>query len=302
MRVLSIGEVLWDVIAEREFLGGAPLNVCVNLKRLGDEAVLVSALGRDERGRKVFEQMEDLDLDASFLQVINDEPTAIATASEDAVGEYSFSILRPAAFDMLQLTNETIAKIVAFRPDWLYMGTLLQSLPAMEDCVNFLRRQMPGIRCFYDVNLRQGHWNLALVKRLSQQASIFKLNGAEAAMLARQTGAREPFSPTEFCRGWAEQFGIDTICITLGPEGCFIYTEGKGEQFLGQAIRVSDTVGAGDAFSAAFLHGYHRRWPMVQCASFANALGALVASRSGATPVWTRDECDALAPEPQSKP
>jgi fructokinase len=58
-----------------------------------------------------------------------------------------------------------------------------------------------------------------------------------------------------------------------------------------------DTVGAGDAFAAAFLHGYELQWPRARTAAFANALGALVASRAGATPAWTVDECQQLIAE-----
>ena len=49
-------------------------------------------------------------------------------------------------------------------------------------------------------------------------------------------------------------------------------------------------MGSGDAFAAAFLHGYNLGWPVERAARFANALGALVASRAGATPNWTLGE------------
>ena len=296
MKVISIGEVLWDDIGGREFLGGAPLNVCANLQRLGDEAVLVSAVGNDPRGLMIVERLRQLALDPSFLQVSNERPTAVATVGQDAAGEHTFGIQRPAAFDDLQLTTPILKSLSALAPDWLYMGTLLQSTPALETGIQSLLSRMARVRCFYDMNLRQGHWSLALVRRLSQQADVLKLNYGEAVTLAERTGmVARPFSLARFCRLWADQFQIETICVTLGSEGCFIYTESSGEQFPGYPVQVKDTVGAGDAFSAAFLHAYHRRWPVVRCAAFANALGALVASRAGATPAWSRHECERIA-------
>ena len=51
MRIVSIGEILWDVIGQAEHLGGAPLNFAAHAHKLGHEVFLVSAVGDDERGR-----------------------------------------------------------------------------------------------------------------------------------------------------------------------------------------------------------------------------------------------------------
>jgi fructokinase len=102
------------------------------------------------------------------------------------------------------------------------------------------------------------------------------------------------FSLEEFCRIWASAYGIDVICITLGPAGCMIYDRGAIYRVGGYEVTVRDTVGSGDAFAAAFLHGYDHGWPIRQTAHFANALGALVASRAGATPDWTIAEVLAM--------
>jgi fructokinase len=296
MRVLSIGEVLWDVFADSEFLGGAALNVCANLQRCGDEAILVSAVGEDARGYAALETMNALGLSTLFVQTIGDRPTGTATVTKDSKGEPVFTIHRPAAFDAIKLSGKTAKDIRALRPDWLYMGTLLQTEPAMEKLIHTLLEDLDDVRCFYDMNLRSGHWDLSLVERLCKLASVLKLNEIEAETLATLSGiSREEYSLEFFCSVWAQRFGIDMICVTLGAEGCCIYSGEKAERFSGYPIRVSDTVGAGDAFAAAFLHGYHWGWPTEKCAGFANALGALVASRPGATPVWRMDECHALS-------
>jgi fructokinase len=99
----------------------------------------------------------------------------------------------------------------------------------------------------------------------------------------------------DFCASWASAHGIDVICITLGPAGCFVYDQGHVTRAPGYSVTVRDTVGSGDAFSSGFLHGYALGWPMAGIAAFANALGALVASRAGATPNWATDEVFALA-------
>jgi fructokinase len=180
--------------------------------------------------------------------------------------------------------------------DWLYFGTLLHTRPETETLTTGLLKSLHPARAFYDINLRTGHWNLPLVQRLSRLASVVKLNEAEAKTLFDLTreGAGS-FSLENFCERWASAYAIDVICVTLGPEGCMIYDRGTVQRIAGYSVTVSDTVGSGDAFAAAFLHGYQRGWGMEETGRFANALGALVASRAGATPAWTIEEVNALA-------
>jgi fructokinase len=146
------------------------------------------------------------------------------------------------------------------------------------------------------MNLRTGNWNLPLVLRLCGQATVLKLNEAEARTLSDLTGlANEGFSLEEFCKEWADRYSLEAVCVTLGSAGCFVYQGSVSCAVAGYEVAVRDTVGAGDAFAAAFLHGYHRKWSLRRTASFANALGSLVASRAGATPVWTLEECLQIA-------
>jgi fructokinase len=216
--------------------------------------------------------------------------------STDANGDPAFVIPRPAAFDMVSFTPALIQQMKTMNFDWLYFGTLLQTDPRIEGYTHELARDLSGVRFFYDMNLRKGHWNRALVERLCRQASVLKLNDSEAKTLfalTQEGGAK--FCLEQFCSSWASIYDIETICVTLGSEGCFVHTRNGIFTSPGYSVKVQDTVGAGDAFSAAFLHGYHRSWPMQRTLRFANALGALVASRPGATPEWKIEECVALA-------
>jgi fructokinase len=63
----------------------------------------------------------------------------------------------------------------------------------------------------------------------------------------------------------------------------------------GYTVQARDTVGAGDAFAAAFIHGLSSQWPAAEIADFANRVAALVASRPGGTPQWTLEEARALS-------
>lgn len=293
-----IGEVLWDVFPDGERFGGAALNFCANLQRLGDYATLFSAVGADSRGQRSLEQMKSLDIGTTGIRTVTSLPTGIATITMNEHGEPSFDIPRPAAFDEISVDPALLATLQATGVDWLYFGTLLHTEPAAEQRTAGLMEQLHPARGFYDINLRNGHWNLALVQRLSRLASIMKLNELEAETLFSLTSTQdEPFSLEGFCNRWASAYGIDVICVTLGQAGCLVFDGASFHRIPGYSVTVCDTVGSGDAFAAAFLHAYHRGWEIPRAARFANALGALVASRAGATPSWTTSEIEAMAGE-----
>jgi fructokinase len=297
MLACGIGEVLWDIFSDHEQFGGAALNFCVNLQRLGDEAVLLSAVGNDEHGRIALERMRSVGLTTRGIEAIDGLATGTATVGTADNGEPTFVIHRPAAFDALStsINSPTVTQLKDGGVQWIYFGTLLQTVPKIEQFTGELADYLLPARAFYDINLRPGQWNLPLVKRLSQLASVVKLNEGEAQTLFEltQSGDTE-FSLEGFCQMWASTFDIDVICVTLGSAGCLIYDKGFTHRVGGYAVEVCDTVGSGDAFAAAFLHGYDRGWPISEIAAFANALGALVASRPGATPEWTVDEVLAI--------
>lgn len=291
MKILSLGEILWDVFVEKEYLGGAPLNFSVVSQRLGNSVALLTAIGADERGDRVLKSMNDLGLSSDFVQRVTQRPTGTAIVSTDSELNTVFTIDRPAAFDCLTVDAEILERVARFAPDWLYFGTLVQTNPHMEAAILRLVENLPNARRFYDVNLRAGHWTLALVERLSAATNVLKLNHAEAEILYELTLGKCGFSLESFCRHWASKYEIDTICVTLGGSGCAIFAEDVLRSFEGFSVHVVDTVGAGDAFAAAFLHGLSAGWPLEKNANFANALGAVVASYPGATPNWNLDQC-----------
>jgi fructokinase len=299
MQVLSIGEVLWDLFPDQELLGGAPLNFCAHLVRLGHTAALITAVGQDQRGRAAQDLIAALGVNTSLVEVVADRPTGVAVVTMSPEGEPRFAIPRPAAFDCIRPSPELLRQARELKPDWLYFGTLVHTEPHAEAMTFQLARALPGVRCFYDMNLRPGSWNLPLVQRLSSLASVLKLNEWEARTLGELTGLGPAgFSVERFCETWATQYGIESICVTLGPAGCLVYEKGKVDVVSGFSVDVKDTVGAGDAFAAAFLHGYHLRRPVVEAARFANAVGAVVAGQTGAIPPWSLEECCRLASLP----
>jgi fructokinase len=295
VRLISIGEILWDVIGPNEHLGGAPLNFAAHARTLGHEVFLVSAVGDDERGRRALAALKTRGISTELVQVLPGRNTGTAEIELDWEGKPAFHIMRPAAYDFVDLAAPMRERIRNLQADWIYFGTLYhtsrQALPATLR----LLEEMPAVKRFYDVNLRDGNWTLATVEQLAERANVIKLSASEAEFLDGSFNADGMEGTVEhFCRRWSDQYRCQTVCLTMGERGCGIYRNGTYAEVPGYKVQVADTVGAGDAFAAAFLHALSQRWEMKRCGRFANATGALVASRSGAIPEWKEEEVAAM--------
>ena len=294
MRILSTGEILWDIVEGKEFLGGAPLNFSVTSQRLGNLVSLLTGVGDDELGRKALQQMNSLGLKTDFVQTIRDAPTGTALVTLDESGSATFRISRPAAFDVLNVDSGLIQRCQTALPDWIYFGTLANAHAPNEEMLHSLVEQLQPVKRFYDMNLRDGHWNLPLIERLSELATVIKLNDEEAKRIFDLKFGNVPYTLERFCERWSAAFGVQQICVTMGSAGCALYSDDAFRRFGGYSVDVVDTVGAGDAFAAGLLYGLDLGWLPERIASFANALGAMIASRRGATPAWTVEECYAM--------
>ena len=293
MKIISVGEVLWDVIGETEHLGGAPFNFAAHAGRLGHEVLFVSAVGADDRGERVLQHMQSMHLSTRYVARVPDYATGWVTVDVDANGQPSFVIPRPAAYDFPRLAAADLKWLLSPPPDLIYFGTLHQmSLPARE-LTTRLVHAAPRARRFYDVNLRAGSYEAALVRDLITQATILKVNDLEVDEMARLFGKRY-HSFEDFSRRTSENFGLEAVCITRGAQGCSLLLRGEYVEAKGYSVTVIDTVGAGDAFAAAFVHGLSQNWPAADIADFANRIGALVAARPGAVPAWTVEEAQKL--------
>jgi fructokinase len=221
MRIVSIGEVLWDVIGDSEYLGGAPLNFAAHAHKLGHEVYLVSAVGEDERGERALDAMQRLNIARDFVQVVPDRPTGTAEVELDPSGKPTFRILRPAAYDCARLTPEVRKHIAGLRPDWIYFGTLFHTPKTALAATWALLEEIPSAKRIYDVNLREGQWSLGTVEQLASCAGVIKLSDSEAEFLDASLDANgEETSVRHFCERWCDQYKCRTVCVTLGERGC----------------------------------------------------------------------------------
>jgi fructokinase len=281
-RMLVVGEVLWDRFPDSARLGGAPLNFAAHCQRLGHAPRLLSAVGDDAAGIQATQIVRDLGLDMTWLQSSARFSTGAATVRVGPSGEPAFTIERPAAYDAVELTDADLEQISCWTPSWVYYGTLFPSCAAGRRTLDRLLARLPGTTRFYDLNLRPGFDDSSLVIDLLTAADVVKLNEEEMMAVCGQTGL--PRTLEAFCREGRHRFGWHAVAITLDARGCAVLA---GDSFVhapGIPVTVVDTVGAGDAFAAAFVHGLASNWPAAAIAECANRAGAAVASIRGAFP------------------
>ena len=297
MKIISVGEILLDLVSGREFLGGAPLNFALHANQLGHEVLIVSALGRDDRGSRALAEIAARGMRTDFISCVPDHPSGVVSVVMSRNGLPSYTIHRPAAYDFPALDDAALESLVSPPPDWIYFGTLQQLSPPAHQLLERLIISAPNARRCYDVNLRRDSYTPALVRSLLTVADILKLNEDEvvevSALLPNQS-ANVQNDLECFCRNAAMEFSLEGVCVTRGENGCALLI---GNEFVtagAPKVAVVDTIGAGDAFCAALLHGIGLNWPPAKVASFACGVGALVASRSGGSPVWRPEDVVAL--------
>lgn len=291
--IVSIGEVLWDLLPEGEYLGGAPFNFAANCVRLGHRVSFLSAVGQDPLGERTLRAIEAFGVPSSLVGRVLDAPTGTVKVEFDGNGQPQYTINRPAAYDFLRLDEPALTSLVTSRPDFLYFGTLSQLYPNNLAALIKLVDALPDSLCFYDINLRKDSFNLALVTQLMFRAQIVKMNEDETRAVQDLFGTKAA-SLEEFCRIYCRKFGWRAAWITLGAAGCAVFHEGSFLQVPGFRVASPSPVGAGDAFSAAVCHGILENWPILKIAEFANKLGALTASQPGAVSEWTMQDIDSI--------
>ncbi len=237
--------------------------------------------------------MEQAGLATRFISRVSNHPTGTVTVAIDSLGLPQYAIHRPAAYDFPALSPADFDALLNPAPDWIYFGTLQQMSAPAHDLTLKLLSAARSAKRFYDINLRTNSFTPELVQRLARHANVLKLNEQEVPVL-REIAGIEGASSERFCRDCLSAFQMEAICITLGPEGCALLINNEYVESPGFPVKVADTIGAGDAFSAALVHGINAGWAASQIAGFANRVGALVASRPGGTPKWSIDEAMAL--------
>jgi fructokinase len=279
--ILAIGELLWDVFPDERRLGGAPANVAYHLAQIGHHVHLASAVGADDLGRRALARLAESGVEIELVRVNDARPTGTVEVKLDERGVPTFHIARDVAWDHIPVTDALLH--TAASADAIVFGTLAQR--EMESRASILRvaDAAPGLRVL-DLNLRPPFQEPSVIRAALTRADVLKLNEDEAAGLPTLLNQATSAS---FLPELARTHSFRRIYVTRGAEGCDVVEGETTIRASAPSVSVADTVGAGDAFTAALVDGEIRGLPAARIAANACAAGAFVASRSGAMPAWT---------------
>jgi fructokinase len=249
---------------------------------------MVSRLGQDELGRKAFDQVVQLGLDTTYIQWDKQLPTGTVQVSFDEDNKPDYLIVPQVAYDRIELTDTLIDAVST--ADCLCFGTLSQRSEKSRKTIGHLLEKAGQSLKLLDINLRKDCYSLETISFSLQKADVLKLNEDEAHQLGRMLGISYE-NIQEFCEEMLDRWFLEYCVVTLGEKGAFaVSTAGEKVYVPGFKVKVADSIGSGDAFSAGFVNKLLRGTSIDQAARFGNILGALVATKEGATCLVTLEE------------
>lgn len=278
-KAVCFGEVLWDIMPSGTRPGGAPMNVAFHLHKLGLPTALISRIGKDKQGKYLLKTLSDFNIPIDYLQTDEQHVTGIVNANIKENNEVQYEIVYPVAWDFIRQEKELMPLVR--NASYFIFGSLASRSKISHHSL-FQLIEAANTKLF-DINLRPPHFNQTIIEQLLSKSDIVKLNEHEAKLVSGwygnyYTDIEDQISSIQ------DRFHLKTILVTMGDKGALLKHANSWFSHNGYKVNVTDTVGSGDAFLAGFLFQLENKKPLDEGLSFANALGAFVATQSGACP------------------
>ena len=278
--VLCVGELLWDALPAGLFLGGAPFNVACHLSAAGVPVTMVSRVGDDRLGEEAVRRAQRYGVGTDLVQVDPTLPTGFVGATIDESGQPTYVIEDAVAWDAIEASDVLLAR--AGRARAIVFGSLAQRHATTRRTIERLW-EGSALQVF-DINLRPPFEDRDVIRGSLQRADVVKVNREELHRLA--SWFELPNGDRESASALSGKFSCPVVCVTRGAAGAGLWRDDTWTEHEGFKVEVRDTVGAGDAFLAVLLAGLLSGADSETLLKNANRIGADVASRAGALPVY----------------
>jgi len=280
MKIVSIGEVLFDCYQDEKVIGGAPFNFFYHIYKLTSSAEFISRIGNDENGKSIINFFKKNNIISKFLQLDEKHSTGIVNVKVDKNGNPTFDIIPNCAYDFIDL-NPKISNLIESDTSLLYFGTLAQRNTVSRKTIQAILGK--NIKYFCDINLRANYYSKEILDNCFKKANVIKLNEDEFKIVSGLflTGTFKLQSSAEELR---RKFEIDLLSITLSERGALLIDKFGVNEYNYSIKKVLDTVGAGDAYSAILCLGYLNKMPIDRINFLANKFAASICGIKGAIP------------------
>jgi len=289
MSVLCFGELLWDIIDGKEYIGGAPYNVAAHNKKLGVDSYMYTRVGDDDLGKKALNEVKRHQVNTEFVQIDTQHQTGTACVQLDDNAVPTFTLTKNTAYDFIEASPETCNAINAKKFDLFYFGTVSQKGAISEKSLHFILDNCKFNEIFCDINIRKPFFTKEIIDYSLSMATILKINDGELVLISNMFfgDLDEEAAISALYNAYKN---LHTILITKGPDGCTVYSNKSGN-VVSKSLNFCfspavDTVGAGDAFSAGFIFSYLNGADIFEASRIGNIMGDYVASQKGAIPEY----------------
>ena len=260
---LHILNVSFFVPTLRREYGGCAGYIAYNLNLLGGSAVVMAALGND--GADYVARLQSWGCTTAHVRMVEDSYTAQAFIITDTDNN-QITAFHPGAMNEAHRTEvpkTSDVKIAIIAPDG--RDAMIQHAAQLSAA---------GIPFVFDPGQGLPMFNGAELNHFVSMATWVTVNDYEARMLSERTGKSLEALSNSHLKG---------LIVTLAADGCEVWEQGVRTHVPGvSATEVLDPTGCGDAFRGALLYGLEQGWPLAQCVSLGNRVGAIkIASRGG---------------------
>lgn len=280
LKIVGIGEIVWDMLPSGKQLGGAPVNFAFYAKELGAESAVISAIGKDDLGSELLSRLRQLGMDIRAVRT-NKYPTSTVDITLSADGIPTYHIRENVAWDYLE-SNDLSQEIVS-NAHAVCWGSLAQRNEASRKSIMQLIDAAPK-NCLkvFDINIRLNYFSESVVRSSIEQADVLKLNEDELPKIA------EMFSmcgdDLKLLSNLVDRFKLRYLIYTKGAECSMIMNANhQVSKIETPHTMVEDTVGAGDSFTAAFVSYLLLGCAMEDAHRKAVQIAAYVCTQAGAT-------------------
>lgn len=282
-RTLLFGLILFDIIDGKKYVGGPAINIALHMAYHGWTPTLISCVGDDELGRTAKGVLIENNISTEYIHTDIMHETGWVKVFLDHQGNPSFEIIKPVAYDHISLSDKQVSNLSQEPFEILYFGTVVQRNNKSQETLKQVIRNISAKEIFFDINLRTGHYSKEVVDFSLNHTDILKLNEEELLQVS-ELFSIDTKDETRLIEWIFNKYPSRIILLTRGANGVSVFTHDRREDFAGHKVKVKDTVGSGDAFSAGFIMEYLSSGDVYLAAQKGNELGAYVATRSGAVP------------------